>query len=147
MHFNVTTYTGLGASQVAASGKEPTCQCRLDIGDAGSTPELGRSPGGGNGQPAPGFLPGESHGQRSLTGCSHRVAESDTTDACIWGFPDGSVVKICLPMQEMCVWSLDWEESLGKEMATHSCMLAWKISWTEETAGYCPRRHKESDMI
>ena len=28
------------------------------------------------GQPTPGFLPGESHGQRSLVGYSHRVAKS-----------------------------------------------------------------------
>ena len=29
-----------------ASGKEPTCQCRLDIRDKGSIPGLGRSPEG-----------------------------------------------------------------------------------------------------
>jgi len=34
-----------------------------DIRDADSIPGLGRSPGG---QPTPVFLPGESHGQRSL---------------------------------------------------------------------------------
>jgi len=28
------------------------------------------SPAGGNGKPTPVFLPGESHGQRSLAGCS-----------------------------------------------------------------------------
>ena len=32
------------------SGKEPTCQCR-DIRDADSIPGLGRSPGGGHGNP------------------------------------------------------------------------------------------------
>ena len=41
-----------------------------DIGDSGSIPGLGRYPGGGRAwQPAPVFLPGESHGQRSLVGC------------------------------------------------------------------------------
>ena len=35
-------------------------------------------------------------------------------------------------MQEMWVWSLDWEDSLAKEMATHSSILAWKIPWAEE---------------
>ena len=25
-----------------------------------------------------------------------------------------------------------WEDSLGKEMATHSSILAWEIPWTEE---------------
>ena len=39
-------------------------------GDAGSTPGLGRSPGGGNGQPTPVFLAGEAHGRRSLAGYS-----------------------------------------------------------------------------
>ena len=33
-----------------ASGKEPACQCRR-LRDAGSTPESGRSPGGGHGYP------------------------------------------------------------------------------------------------
>ena len=40
-----------------------------DTGDEGSVPGSGRSPGGGNGT-APIFLPGESHGQRSLPGYS-----------------------------------------------------------------------------
>ena len=31
-------------------------------------------------------------------------------------------------------------------MATHSSILAWKVSWTEEPGGYRPRGHKESDM-
>ena len=30
------------------------------------------------------------------------------------------------------VRSLGWEDSLEKEMATHSCVLAWKIPWMEE---------------
>ena len=34
--------------------------------------------------------------------------------------------------QETWVQSLGWEELLEKEMATHSSILAWKISWTEE---------------
>ena len=39
-------------------------------GDPGSIPGLGRPPGEGNGYPTPVFLPGESHGQRSLAGYS-----------------------------------------------------------------------------
>ena len=34
--------------------------------------------------------------------------------------------------QEMHVQSLGQEDLLEKEMATHSCILAWKIPWTEE---------------
>ena len=35
-------------------------------------------------------------------------------------------------MWETWVWSLGWEETLEKDMATHSSILAWKISWMEE---------------
>ena len=48
------------------------------------------------------------------------------------GFIDGSVVKNPPAVQEMQVRSLGWEDSLEKEMATHSSILSWKISWTEE---------------
>ena len=41
-----------------------------DAGDLGLIPESGRSPGGGNGNPPPVFLPGEFHGQRNLAGYS-----------------------------------------------------------------------------
>ena len=35
-------------------------------------------------------------------------------------------------MQETWVWSLGQEDLLEKGMATHSSILAWRISWTEE---------------
>ena len=38
-------------------------------------------------------------------------------------------------MQEMQVPSLGWEDPLEEEMATHSSILAWRISWTEEPGG------------
>ena len=38
-------------------------------------------------------------------------------------------------MQEIWVLSLGWEDPLGKEMATHNSILAWKIPWTEEPGG------------
>ena len=31
--------------------------------------------------------------------------------------------------------SLNWEDLLEKEMATHPSILAWKIPWTEEPGG------------
>ena len=41
-------------------------------------------------------------------------------------------------MREAWVQSLGQEDSLEKEMATHSSTLIWKIPWTEEPgAGYC----------
>ena len=38
-------------------------------------------------------------------------------------------------MQEIWVQCLGWEDPLEMEMATHSSILAWKISWTEEPGG------------
>ena len=38
-------------------------------------------------------------------------------------------------MLETQVHSLGWEDPLEKEMATHSGILAWIISWTEEPGG------------
>ena len=38
-------------------------------------------------------------------------------------------------MLEMQVQSLGQENSLEKEMATHSNILAWKIPWMEEPGG------------
>ena len=37
--------------------------------------------------------------------------------------------------QETQVQSLDPEDPLEEEMATHSSILAWKIPWTEELGG------------
>ena len=54
-------------------------------------------------------------------------------------------VKRLATMQETWVRSLGREDSLEKEMATHSSTLAWKIPWMEELgAGYCPWGRKES---
>ena len=35
----------------------------------------------------------------------------------------------------MWIWSLGQEGSLEKQLATHSSILAWEISWTEEPGG------------
>ena len=47
------------------------------------------------------------------------------------GFPGGSEIKA--PACD--AGDLGWEDPLEKEMATHSSILAWKISWTEEPGG------------
>ena len=52
-------------------------------------------------------------------------------------------VKNLPAVQETWVQSLGWEDPLKKEMATHSSILAWKISWTEECGGCSPWGHKE----
>ena len=56
------------------------------------------------------------------------------------------MVKHLPAMQETRVQSLDQEDPLEKEMATHSSTLAQKIPWTEEpSASYCPWGRKELD--
>ena len=53
-----------------------------DIRDVSSIHDSGRSPRGGHWQPTPVFLPGDSHGQRSLVGYSpYCHKESDPTEA------------------------------------------------------------------
>ena len=57
----------------------------------------------------------------------------------MWCFPVGSVVKNLPVIQEetheMQVRSLGWDDPLEKEMATHSSILAWEITRTEEPGG------------
>ena len=76
--FQIDFFVGL--PDLPHSGKEPTCSIG-DTGDTGSIPGLGRSPQGGNVSSIPEFLPGESHGQRSLAGYSPcGLKESDVTE-------------------------------------------------------------------
>ena len=42
------------------------------------------------------------------------------------------MVKNPPAMQQMQVQSLDGEDPMEKEMATHASILAWEIPWTEE---------------
>ena len=48
------------------------------------------------------------------------------------GFPSGSAVKNLHEMQKTQVQFLGQEDALEKEMATHSRILVWAISRTEE---------------
>ena len=55
----------------------------------------------------------------------------------------------CLPMQEMQetpVQSLEREDPLEEEMATHSGIPAWRISRIEGPGGCSPQTHKKSDV-
>ena len=45
------------------------------------------------------------------------------------------MVKNLPAARETWVRSLGCEDSLEKEMASHSSILAWKIPWTEEPGG------------
>ena len=63
------------------------------------------------------------------------------------GFLVAQLVKNPPAMWETWVRSLGWEDLLEKGKATHSSILAWRISWTIDmdmvTYGH---GHKESDM-
>ena len=74
-----------------------------NAGDSGSIPGLGRSPREGNGRPpTPVLLPGESHGRRSLAGCSPWGRESRTRPStriavCACSPPAPSLSRLCPP--------------------------------------------------
>ena len=62
------------------------------------------------------------------------------------GLPWGTVKKLPA-MQETQIQSLGQEDSLEKEMAAHSSILAWKKSHGQRSmVGYSPWGHKESDV-
>ena len=101
----------------------------------------------------PVFLPGESHGQRSMAGYSPWYCkESDMTEATqhtlgiylhldlFWGFSGGTSGKKKKKKQNPAnaggirgVLALGQEDPLEKGMATHSSTLAWRILWREVT--------------
>ena len=53
------------------------------------------------------------------------------------------MVKCLSAMEETRIRSLGWEDSLKKEMATHSSTLALKIPWTEKLGAGYPWGRKE----
>ena len=113
--------------------------------------------------PTPVLLPGKSHGQRSLIGCSSWGREElDTTErlhfhfslSCIGEGNDNQLQYSCLenPMDGGAWWAAvhgvaesrtrlrDFTftfhfPALEKEMATHSSVVAWRIPGTGEPGG------------
>ena len=60
------------------------------------------------------------------------------------GFLNGSGVKNSPAVQEIWVQSLDWEDPLEQEMATHSHILAWRIPWRKEPGRLQPMGSQKS---
>ena len=56
----------------------------------------------------------------------------------VWDSLVAQMVKNLPAIQEIQVQSLNWEDPLEKVLATPSSILAWRISWTEETDSYSP---------
>ena len=62
------------------------------------------------------------------------------------GFPGVPAVENPPAKQEVQVQSLGCRDSLEKEMATHSSILAWEIPWTEKPDGLQSMGSRESNM-
>ena len=106
-----------------------------NVGDLGLTPGLGRSPGGGHGNPLQYSCLENPHGQRSLADYSpwgrkepDTIEWLNTAQAHIRASLVVQIVKNLPLMQETHVRSLGQE----KGMAIHSSILVWRIPWTEE---------------
>ena len=70
-----------------------------------------------------------------------KIIQKQLAISSLKGFLGGSVVKNLSAVQEpqeIWVRSLNLEDPLGEEMATHSSILAWTILWTEEPCGPQP---------
>ena len=77
-----------------------------------------------------------------LFNCILFLREDTTTRASL----EAQRLKNTAAMQETQIRSLGREDSIEKEMATHSSILAWRILWTEEPKGYSPKGRTWSDM-
>ena len=80
MKFEKYATKGHGRLPRWLSGKESACKAE-DAANSGFNPWVRKIPWERKWQPAPRFVPGESHGRRSLAGYSPRGAELDTTGA------------------------------------------------------------------
>ena len=68
----------------------------------------------------------------SWKGFEHYLASMQNEHNCVIA----QTVKNLPIMWETWVWSLGQEDPLGKGMATHSSIPAWRSPWTEESGGY-----------
>ena len=71
----------------------------------------------------------------SSTPYSHFFITSIEKGTYLWASLVAQMVKNLPAIQETQVQSLGWEDPLEKGMATHSSILAWRISWTKEPGG------------
>ena len=133
---------GLGFAG-GSDGKESTC----NAGDLDLISGLSRSPGEGKGYPL------QYSGLENFLDCIVHVVTKSRTWLSDFHFhfserrkitPRGNqgkpkemraslvaqMVKSLPALRETQVWFLGQEDPLEKEMAIHSCTLAWKIPWT-----------------
>ena len=99
-----------------ASGKDLTCRCRR-CKRRGFSPRVGKIPWRRAWQPTPVFWPGESHGQRSLEGCSP------------WGLPIQTPLKRLSTDARIC-WCVSHTQWAGSS-ASHGT-----TSWSSVRPSY-----------
>ena len=63
-----------------------------------------------------------------------------------WSFLVAQLINNLPAIQGTQIRSLGREDPLEKGMTTHSSILAWRITWTEEPGGLLSMGCKESDM-
>ena len=84
------------------------------------------------------LCPWDFPGKDTGVGC-HFLLQNYKCMVWVYSFQRASLVaqsvKNLPVVQETRVQSLGWEDPLEREMATHSSILAWKISWTKEPRG------------
>ena len=76
----VFAFNLMGSSQMGLVGKNPSANAR-DVRDTGSIPGLGRSPGGGHGNPLQDSCLENPVDRGAWWAAIHRGTESDTTEA------------------------------------------------------------------
>ena len=64
-----------------------------------------------------------------------------------WASLVAQKVKNLPAMWETWIWTLDQENPLEKEMATHSSILAWEIPWTEEPGGLQQQQKQQLPLL
>ena len=102
-----------------SDSKESAC----NVGNLGSIPGLGRSPGEGNGYPL------QYSGLENSVDCIVLGITKSWTwlSDFLWASLLAQMVKNPPVMWETWVRSLGWKDPLEEGMATHSSILAWKI--------------------
>ena len=101
------------------SGKASACQCRRHR----FNPWARKVPWRRKWQTTPGFLPGKSHGQRNLAGCSP------------WGHKESNTTEQLNENNNLSAERGIHSSGQEKEMATHSSVLAWRIPGIGEPGG------------
>ena len=123
-------------------GKEPACQCQRHKRH-GFNPWVEKIPWTGAWQPTPVFLPGESHGQRSLAdyspwGCK----ESDTSEVT-------EHARVCLDEQDTARRREAVSTAEVKAVPGRGpCWTPWALSWAGGWVGgwsRCRERRKQGE--